>query len=213
MKRILVITVLAVLLLSTVGATVAVAQQKGKSSVYQFDIAATDSHGSGKLMIDLKQRTFHFTGKGFVPGRTYWLWCEASGPRTLGSVVANPAGNVEITGMLPDNVNWATATGAAVFSAGLNLMITQNPKYANMWQVGVTVTWSGAVGAVSGKYTIEHNGVTIVDVNKPTATGSQTQPYPLGVSNFEKGSGVYIFTITLTDSAQHTATDSDFPNL
>lgn len=35
----------------------------GNFFVYFYDVAPTDTHGKGKLVIDLKQRTFVFNGQ------------------------------------------------------------------------------------------------------------------------------------------------------
>ncbi len=55
MKRILVMTVLAVLLLSTVGAGVAAAKQSGQSSIRQYNIISVKANGAvvGKLTVDM----------------------------------------------------------------------------------------------------------------------------------------------------------------
>ncbi len=82
MKRILVITVLAVLLLSTVGASIATAkdnQPAGKSQVYQYTIT-TQPSGKGKLVLNMKAGTFTFAGTGYAPG-TYYLYYMKDGAR------------------------------------------------------------------------------------------------------------------------------------
>ncbi len=212
MRRTLAVATLCVLLLATVGATAAGAKQpdtpqEGNSLVYHFDIPATDSHGPGKLMIDLKQRQFTFTGNGFVPGKTYWVWCDASGPHTLGSVVANPAGHVAVTRRLPDNVNWGTVTGASIFSVTLNVKPTLDTT-RNIWTFGVTATWSGGVAPVKVGYSIQQNGAPPDDAVKTyTGAGSATS-FILFEGHFPVGAGTIVYSVTLTDSLQHTAGDS-----
>lgn len=73
MKRVLAITVLALLLMPTVGVGAVAAKldenprQAGASSVYIYEVAATDTHGSGKLMVNLDEQKFVFNGKDFEP--------------------------------------------------------------------------------------------------------------------------------------------------
>ncbi|MGZ4848715.1 MAG: hypothetical protein ACXVIE_08560 [Halobacteriota archaeon] len=111
MKRTFVITVLLMLLLATVGTTAAVAvkpektPQAGKSSTYLFDVATTDAHRSGTLMINLDEHKFVFNGKGFEPGKPYRLWYSEGATGGLPEMihpfvaaVANNAGNVHCEG-------------------------------------------------------------------------------------------------------------------
>ncbi len=110
MKRMtLIAAALCLVMLTTVGAGVVAAKQTenprhaGASSIYLYDVASTDSHGVGKLMIDVKKHTVLFTGKGFEPGDRYWLRSEALGIQ-LGSEVASPAGNLNFHGTLPKSI-------------------------------------------------------------------------------------------------------------
>ncbi len=212
MRRTLALATLCVLLLATAGATAVGAKQpdtpqEGKSSVYHFDIPATDAHGPGKLMIDLKQKQFTFTGDGFVPGKTYWVWCEASGPHTLGSVTANPAGHVAVTGRLSDTVNWGTVTTASIFSVTLNVKPTLDTT-RNIWTFGLTATWSGGVAPVTVGYSIKQNGVTLDDSVKTTTGSGSATSFILFEGHFPVGAGTIVYSVTLTDSLQHTAGDS-----
>jgi hypothetical protein len=80
MKPRVIIFFLFILLLVGIGVTTVTADehtavsQAGKSWVYVFDIAATDTHGTGKLTINVKKHTFVFNGKGFSPKRRYILY-------------------------------------------------------------------------------------------------------------------------------------------
>ena len=42
-------------------------RQAGKSSVYFYDIDATDTHGFGQLVINVDKHTFVFIGQAFTP--------------------------------------------------------------------------------------------------------------------------------------------------
>ncbi len=72
MKRILIIAVLAVLLMSTAGATAAMAAPTGKAAVRQFDVEIAGG-GTGKLTINPAQQTFVFNGHGAAPTQMYYL--------------------------------------------------------------------------------------------------------------------------------------------
>jgi hypothetical protein len=41
--------------------------QAGHSSIYFYDVAASQTHGKGKLQINVDKRTFEFNGQGFEP--------------------------------------------------------------------------------------------------------------------------------------------------
>ena len=103
--RILAIT-LCILLLTAAGAGVAAAKQDenprqaGASSVYFYDVAATDTHGSGKLMINVDQKKFAFNGVDFEPGTTYVLHFSTSGGPDLRIYTreVTPSGNLHVEG-------------------------------------------------------------------------------------------------------------------
>ncbi|MGZ4904668.1 MAG: hypothetical protein ACXV5I_07635, partial [Halobacteriota archaeon] len=72
MKRMTLIAVaLCLIMITTVGAGVVTAKQDenpsqaGASSIFFFDVKATDDHGAGKFMINVKEGKFVFNGKGF----------------------------------------------------------------------------------------------------------------------------------------------------
>ncbi len=106
MKRMALITLaLCAVLLAATGAGVVTARQAGTSSVFLFDVATTDIHGSGKLMIDVKQHTFVFNGKGFAPGKTYLLQYYhygLAGTRIFAEAKASSSGNLHAAGTWED---------------------------------------------------------------------------------------------------------------
>lgn len=126
MKRMALIAVaLSTALIMTVVAGVVSAQQganthqAGKSSVYHFDVPATDTHGSGKLTIDLDQHTFVFNGKDFQPGKTLYLQYKLGttpGINTFASATVGPSGNLHIAGTWIRDI--ATLPAAPTFSVG-----------------------------------------------------------------------------------------------
>jgi hypothetical protein len=95
------------ILIASIGASAVAARQDsnprqaGASSVYFFDVAATDTHGSGKLMINLDEKKFVFNGKDFEPSRMYVLQARAASGTDLhvfASAVATPSGNLHVEG-------------------------------------------------------------------------------------------------------------------
>jgi hypothetical protein len=75
--------------------------QAGNSSVYFYDVAGSDTHGKGKLMVDLKQHTFVFNGQGCTPSALVELKARAADSTdyvvfAIGK--ATPSGNLHIAG-------------------------------------------------------------------------------------------------------------------
>ncbi len=108
MKKVSIKGVLALLVafFSIFGTGAFAAQQEnlrhaGSSSIYFYNVEATDTHGSGKLMIDLDKHTFVFNGRDFTPSWKYVLRARAEGGTqyvdfALGK--ATPSGNLHIKG-------------------------------------------------------------------------------------------------------------------
>ncbi|MGZ4937053.1 MAG: hypothetical protein ACXV4C_10975 [Halobacteriota archaeon] len=124
MKRMqLIAAALCLIMIATVGAGVVAAKQQenprqaGASSVYFYDVAATDGHGKGILKIDVKQKTFLFNGQGFAPSQTFMLLARtASGDAFLfGSAQSTAAGNLHAAG------KWSTSTAAQPGSQGFGV--------------------------------------------------------------------------------------------
>jgi hypothetical protein len=75
--------------------------QAGKSSVYFYDVAASDTHGKGKLMVDVDKHTFVFNGQGFEPSAQVALRARAAGSADyiiFATGKATPSGNLHISG-------------------------------------------------------------------------------------------------------------------
>ena len=75
--------------------------QAGKSSIYFYEVAATDTHGTGKLMVDVKQHTFVFNGQDFKPSAQIALKAKAAGGTELVKFAigkTTPSGNLHISG-------------------------------------------------------------------------------------------------------------------
>ncbi|MGZ4861572.1 MAG: hypothetical protein ACXV2E_02105, partial [Halobacteriota archaeon] len=112
MKRIqLIAAALCLIMIATVGTGVVAAKQTenphqaGKSSIYFFDVKAADTHGLGKLMINVKEGKFVLNGKGFDSVKTYYLRYTVagiSGVHTFASVTATRSGTLHAEGI------WAT---------------------------------------------------------------------------------------------------------
>jgi hypothetical protein len=107
MKRNTLIAVaLCLMMIATVGAGAASAKQEnprqaGKSSIYFYDVEATDWHGFGQLVINMDKQTFVFIGKDFVPSSQIELRARAEGSTdyvVFASGKATPSGNLHIAG-------------------------------------------------------------------------------------------------------------------
>jgi len=100
----------------------------GKSSVYFYDVDATDTHGSGQLVIDLDKHTFVFIGKDFMPYLQILLEAKEAGGTdyaVFASGKATPSGNVHIAGTwesdaAPEEVvcNWEMIGGFSLTNNG-----------------------------------------------------------------------------------------------
>ena len=121
---------LCILLLAAAGAGVATAKQDenprqaGASSVYFYDVAATDTHGSGKLMINLDQKKFVLNGKDFEPGTKYVLHYSTSDSpdlRVFATGQVTPSGNLHVEGRWEGNFADPDAAG---FGVGASSAIT-----------------------------------------------------------------------------------------
>lgn len=92
-------------MLTPVGAGVVTAQEEdlhhaGESSIYFYDVAATETHGTGNLQIDTAKHTFVFNGKDFTPDAMIELKAKAEdGSGTVFATGhATPSGNLHIAG-------------------------------------------------------------------------------------------------------------------
>jgi len=98
---------LGLMMIATVGAGTGTAKQDenpsqaGESSVYFYDVAATDTHGKGKLQINLAKHTFEFNGQGFTPSSQIELRARAAGSTdyvVFASGKTTPSGNLHLAG-------------------------------------------------------------------------------------------------------------------
>ncbi len=120
---------LCLIMLTTVGTGVVAAKQTenprqaGASSIYLYDVAATDSHGTGKLQINVDKHTFVFNGKGLDPNTLYVLRYRIESStdfRVFASGKATPSGNLHVAGTweagaaLPSAPGFGVSAGAAV---------------------------------------------------------------------------------------------------
>ncbi|MGZ4885638.1 MAG: hypothetical protein ACXV5N_10000 [Halobacteriota archaeon] len=123
MKRMTVIAVaLCLIMITTVGAGVVTAKQEanprqaGASSIYFFDLSATDTHGAGKLMINTKEHTFVFNGKDFKPSQQYILQARAASGEAyvFASGKSTSSGNLHVAGTWEKDAALPSARGFGV---------------------------------------------------------------------------------------------------
>ncbi len=123
MKRTMLGLPLGLLLMAMAAAATAAVNpsQAGQSSVYFYDVAPTDMHGKGKLMIDVDKHTFVFNGQDFTPSAQIELRAMAEGstaPIVFASGQATPSGNLHIAGSWEGHAApAAVATGYVGISA------------------------------------------------------------------------------------------------
>ena len=122
MKGIAVIAIMVCAMsLTTPGADVSAAKkeanprQAGKSAVHFYDVVASDTHGKGKLVIDLDKHTFVFNGQDFEPSAQIALRSKAAGSDDeviFATGKATPSGNLHIAG------TWESKAAATEVAAG-----------------------------------------------------------------------------------------------
>ena len=101
-------------------------RQAGKSSIYFYDIEATDNHGYGRLVIDIDKHTFVCTGQDFKPNQLIDLQYTTGDDsfKVFATGKTTPSGNLHIAGVweFDDRPNGiisavAGATGSAFVKA------------------------------------------------------------------------------------------------
>ena len=93
--------------------------QAGKSSIYFYDVARSDMHGKGKLMIDVDKHTFVFNGQDFTPSARIELRARATAsadPVVFALGQATPSGNLHIAG------TWEAAAAPAEVVTGYEII-------------------------------------------------------------------------------------------
>ncbi|MHB8108630.1 MAG: hypothetical protein ACYDHW_01195 [Syntrophorhabdaceae bacterium] len=106
MKKVAIL-MMVIMLVAIVGMGAATAKQQenpsraGNSSIYFYDVLASDTHGKGKLVIDVDKHTFVFNGQGFEPSAQIALRARAADSTDyfrFATGKANTAGNLHIAG-------------------------------------------------------------------------------------------------------------------
>ncbi len=149
--------VLCLMMIATAGAGAASAKQDenprqaGKSSIYFYDIEATDTHGFGQLKIDVKKRTFVFIGKDFPPSLQIDLQArqvESEDYVTFGSGKTTPSGQLSMHGTFPDaSLNYLQAAQFRLTEPGLGSIKPKHKYIAAGESHSLAVTCDGEVYA------------------------------------------------------------------
>jgi hypothetical protein len=89
--------------------------QAGHSSIYFYDVTASQTHGKGKLQINVDKGTFEFNGQGFEPSAQIGLRARMAGSAefvVFASGRPTESGNLHISG------TWQAGAAAAEVVAG-----------------------------------------------------------------------------------------------
>ncbi len=219
MKRMTLIAVtLCLIMLTTVGAGVVAAKQTesprhaGASSIYFFDVPATDTHGSGRLMIDVKHGTFLFNGKGFDPAKAYYLQYKLGslpGIHTFASAAATPSGSLHITGTWVKGSETPLSALAFTVSATNTLNPVLDFAYNNdedawiyqdgIWFEPFEFRAIGSTGPIVTYKLVSWNGITVYEgpnanLNSDLTKFSEDVYVPTDLAHA-------YFTLTVYDSA------------
>jgi hypothetical protein len=133
--------------------------QAGKSSIYFYDVAATDTHGKGKLMVDVNQHTFVFNGQDFKPSAQIALKARAAGGTEFvrfATGKATPSGNLHISGV------WeAGAAAEEVVAAGAELSRFSFGLRNSGWFVAKIACYYSTDGGVTWHESDHSDGIAI----------------------------------------------------
>jgi len=163
MKRNIVIAlVLCLMMIATVGASADSdkqdenPRQAGKSSVYFYDVEATDTHGFGQLKIDVKQRTFVLIGKDFPPSVQIDLQArqvESEDYIIFGSGKTTPSGQLSMHGTLTDaSLNYLQEAQLRLTEPGFSSIMPMHKSIAAGGDWSLAITCDGDVYAWGDNY-------------------------------------------------------------
>jgi hypothetical protein len=121
--------------------------QAGQSSIYFYDVTASQTHGKGKLQINVDKRTFEFNGQGFEPSAQIGLRAKAAGSTefvVFGWGKATESGNLHISG------TWQAGAAAAEVVAGVYIPPTAGfYLYNTGWFVAQIACYYSTDGGVT----------------------------------------------------------------
>jgi len=191
-------------------------RQAGGSSVYFYDVASSDTHGTGKLMLDVKQRRFVFNGQDFIPLAEIALRARAEDSSEyviFATGKVTPSGNLHIAGsweagVVPRDVvaggTYELLNGFHLFNEGI--FIAKLAVYYST-DGGLTWTESGHTDGISryeyAYFSLRDHGIPegalvrehAIVVGGKDRTGSeifQCAYYACGLEFSQKYAGYYI---------------------
>jgi hypothetical protein len=164
MKRNIVIAVaLCLMMIATAGAGADSAKQDenprqaGKSSVYFYDVDATDTHGFGQLVINVDKHTFVFIGKAFTPLSHIELRARAVDSTdyiVFASGKTTPSGNLHIAGTWEEDAPPAQVATSYAHVYALELV-------NNGWFVAKIACYYSTDGGVTWDESAHTDGIAI----------------------------------------------------
>jgi alpha-tubulin suppressor-like RCC1 family protein len=109
-------------------------RQAGKSSIYFYDVEATDTHGFGQLKIDVEKRTFVLIGKDFPPSVQIDLQArqvESEDYVIFGSGKTTPSGQLNMSGTFTEaSLNYLQEAQLRLTEPGFgSIMLRPRHKY------------------------------------------------------------------------------------
>ena len=131
-------------------------RQAGKSSIYFYDVEATDTHGFGQLKIDVKKRTFVLIGKDFPPSVQINLQArqvESEDYVLFGSGKTTPSGQLSMHGTLTDaSLNYLQEAQLRLTEPGFSSIMPMHKSIAAGSDWSLAITCAGDVYAWGDNY-------------------------------------------------------------
>jgi hypothetical protein len=147
--------------------------QAGNSSIYFYDVAASDTHGKGKLMIDLAKHTFEFNGQDFEPSAQIALRAKAADSADyvlFATGKPTPSGNLHISGTWEADASPAEVVADTYYGPRRGFSFTNEggfvARLSCYYSTDGCVTWQDSV-QIKGITLNEHVWFDFYDLGVP----------------------------------------------